>query len=222
MRAGVSMQVLIENYTVRAEMSNFTSLSNGHKHLFKHVIPLFEHYDNQRTEGWEEVIPDPPLPVSVERRRRRAVERLEKVDTCPINQERVVTATCEACGKMTAQKQVQMVFGTEMAAYVAAADQVFGWALSNRNPDGSPLAIAWRDPERGLTFRAANPEGIQVIAWLDESGLELKLITCYREKRDIHIKKKRNFKAIAIELTMERAASKKNGTYRELKVGGAS
>ncbi len=214
------MRFFIDSTEYSTKIGGFTSTPAAHMHLFKHVIPLFEHSEHA-LEHWEDLIPEPPLIENLSRRTRDAQARLAAIPECLLNQNHRV-ASCDDCRNMAARKQVSISFSELLTAYLQVANESLDWAFTHPSSSGEPRVLAYRGPD-GPTIKTIESRGVKVVASLPAFRGSLRLITCYRETdRKNKLRKSRNYDRAWLDLCREKAGCRRAGTLLEIRTGGAS
>jgi hypothetical protein len=214
------MRFTVNNKSFQTILGGFTSTTNAHAHLFKHVVPLFEHACAEGSEFWEELIEDPPLEKEMLRRTRRAIDIIGKFENCIMVRQKQVKM-CKRCSCGQTQLAIDAAFEALKDSYVGVAQQCVDWAFANRTASGEPRAFAF-STTAGWTLHAQDPRGVHVISALNlQSGI-LEVITCYRERRATRLTRRRSYEAMWLDQCREKAGCRTNENLLEIQCGGAS
>lgn len=205
------MRFWLESMQIDVSVDGFVSKASAHRHLFKHLVPLYEHACRQDRERWHEVIPDPPLDSAYERRVKKLKSWMEKRANClMVHNKRV--QSCLECRDVSAQARVDAEVGELLSAWMAQARATVQWAFENRTPAGHPRAYVAAGQDGRLLLHTADPRKIRIVADVDLHSCRLRLLTCYRTGDS----KKKNYEQIWLDLCREAAAARRLGTYRNI------
>lgn len=194
----------------RIALRGFVSPWSGHAHLLKHVLRITETAsprDARDDEQWEQLIPQPPLVLDVERRRESALAVLSRVPGCPAGREGVTsTKPCDRCQDHRAMHVVSHEMAPIFDSYVAAAQSAVDFAFANPDRYG-PRLVAFRT-ERSVKLEAVDARHVRVAAILDGPDTA-RALTCYRDRT-------RTLQSWWLELARVRAAHRRAGTLENL------
>ncbi len=205
------MRFRLEGMEIDAHVDGFVSTRSAHGHLFKHVVPLYEHAQKADMEMWHEVIPDPPLERAYERRVRRYRKLLAESGACPMTRNSSVES-CQECSDGPAQRRVEEKVQDLLEAWYGEATRTVRWALENRTSAGEPRARVSADGDQ-LIFLTVDPRMVKVVAVVDRRRRNLRLLTCYRCKAG---EKKKNYEQVWLDLCREAAGARHAGTERNI------
>jgi len=212
------MRFSVQSVSLSTRLRGFTSAANAHEHLFKHVIPLGSYFQHYRQERWEELIDEPPLTADPRRRTDEAGRRLAAAAGCRLGHGR--DARCADCRDGDARWEIDLAFAPQLEAYVAAAQAALDFAFANPTHAGEPRAMATRS-ERGWCLETVDPRGVRLVAQLPQAGGDPAVITCYRDLDYVgQDRRKKRYEHMWLDLTRQKAGSRRNGTALELAVGG--
>jgi hypothetical protein len=206
------MQFRLENKQIEAAIDGFTSVSSAHRHLFKHVVPLYEYFQKQDKESWGEILPDPPMERSYERRVKRWRAQLEKSAQCLMVEERCVES-CERCRNFNAQVRVGEMVKEILDVWLAEATRTVHWSLGNLSPDGHPRAICGSKPRWQLCISYGGFAGVADCSYRESAEGAAAfgdLLSLYGRG------KKEKLRADWLDLCRDMAGARRAGTYRPI------
>jgi hypothetical protein len=190
----------------------FTSEQSAHAHLLKHVLRVTEADErddeaDRDTERWNEILPDPPLETSLERRRQGALTVLSRSPGCAVGSGGVTAKKpCATCQDLRAMSVITREMTDLLTAYVSAASVAINGAFANPDRHG-PRLVASRDG-RVTRVETVDSRHIRVVGLLDASG-DVRLVTCFRDRS-------RSLRSYWLELARVRAAHRRAGTLESL------
>ena len=194
----------------------FKDRKNAHRHLFKHVVRICDLNNDQLksrndTEDWNEVISDPPLAKSLQKRRIEAREALADVHGCWLNQQkRNLASCCVSCYDARVISEVDDKFAALLSKYENIAAQVFEWGFANPS-QRYPRVLAFRDEDgKSIRIKAMDNRRFNAVGILDEKTGEVNLVTCFRDDD------KESLKKSCYQLDKERAGNMQQGIHVDI------
>jgi hypothetical protein len=188
----------------------FTSSTNAHGHLFKHVIrlcalPKKELRSQDDPERWDKLMKSPPLIKALEPRRRAAIEALAAIEGCALGlRERTSDSVCHECTHQQAIREVELAFADIFTEYERVAERALAWGFSHPSQRG-PRVLAFRD-EGLVKIEAVDERHVRVLGVFSTSPSDITLITCHR------VSGRRPLKLRWLDMERERAAHARDGT----------